>query len=244
MRFDERPLGSIGELIQFLRQDIGGYRGPVWYRGHGDQSWHLEPKLLRTPDGAQTETHLINRFRQHSSMLLEHPPRHEFDWLFLMQHHGLPTRLLDWSENPLVGLYFATLSHPDVDGSLWIMYPTELNSKSNIRPTFEFEIPSFDDEDMQNYLPTTIARENRSRLKPIAAIAPRNSARMQAQQGVFTISHRDNIYIEQLGADVDDHIWRYVIPAGSKQTLRAELKTLGVTKFSLFPELSSIAEIV
>src|SRR3546814_12618621 len=104
-----------------------------------------------------------------------------------MQHYGIPTRLLDWTESPLTGLYFALERDIDKDGALWVLLPCELNQKNNYRPDYEFEIPSFEDSHLTNYVPSTIASESKSKLLPMAAIAPRNSPRMQAQQGVFTI---------------------------------------------------------
>jgi hypothetical protein len=56
-------------------------------------------------------------------------PDDYFGWLFLAQHYGLPTRLLDWSESPLVALYFAvTEGHEDHDGCVWALWPGGLNS--------------------------------------------------------------------------------------------------------------------
>ena len=124
--------------------------------------------------------------------------------------------------------------------------PTLLNSKSNYRPAYEHEVPSFDDEYMKNYQPGTIARELRSSLYPVGAIARRNSARMHAQQGVFTISHRENVKIEDVGqaGSPRDHVWRYVIPFSAKSQMREDLKLLGFTRFHLFPELASISAVV
>jgi hypothetical protein len=141
-------------------------------------------------------------------------------------------------------LYFAINEFENQDGALWVLLPTELNKKSNYRPEFEFEVPSFEDEHLTNYLPSTIAKESKSKLFPMAAIAPRNSPRMQAQQGVFTISHRENIRIENAGADGSprDHIWKYIIPALAKKTFKKELKWLGINRFQLFPELQSLSE--
>jgi hypothetical protein len=247
MRHPDRPIGSIGELIEGLRQDLQAYAGPVWFRGQAVSGWRLEPKLLRGAGGL-SETHFINRFKQNASFLLERSPLNEFDWLFLMQHYGMQTRLLDWSESPLVGLYFAVAeeAHRQDDGALWALMPTRLNAKSNYRPVYEHEVPSFDDEYMNNYQPGTIAREQRSSLYPVAAIAKRNSSRMQAQQGVFTISHRENVIIEDVGPDgaARDHVWRYVIPSAAKIQLKQDLKVLGFTRFHLFPELASIADVV
>lgn len=247
MRQPDSLVNTIGALIERLRGDLNGYAGPVWFRGHGVSSWSLEPKLLR---GATvlSETHFINRFKQNASFLLERSPLSEFDWLFLMQHYGMHTRLLDWSESPLVSLYFAVEQeeHQAEDGALWALMPTVLNSKSNYRPAYEHEVPSFDDEYMNNYQPGTIAREQRSSLYPVAAIARRNSPRMHAQQGVFTISHRQNTRIEDVGQEgaARDHLWRYLIPANVKAQIRQDLKLLGFTRFHLFPELASISAVV
>jgi hypothetical protein len=79
---------------------------------------------------------------------------------------------------------------------------------------------------------------------PMAAIAPRNSLRMQSQQGVFTICHRESIGIENVGAEGSskDHIWKYIITPSAKKIFRKELKWLGINRFQLFPELESLSE--
>lgn len=243
MKYPEVEINSVGQLIENLRTHIGDFTGPVWFRGQGITTWRLEPRLMRiTP--TPSETYFLNRFKQDASIILTHRPSGEFEWMFLMQHYGIPTRLLDWSESPLSALYFAINGHPDQPGALWVLLPTELNKKSNYRPDYEFEVPSFEDEHLTSYLPSTIAMESKSKLFPMAAIAPRNSPRMQAQQGVFTISHRENIPIENVGADGNprDHIWKYIIPVASKITFAQELKWLGINRFQLFPELESLSE--
>src|SRR5215813_4009414 len=120
MRHSDRNINSVGELIDLLRVDLAGYLGPVWFRGQGRSAWYLEPKLLRSSAGL-SETHFINRFKQNASFLLDKAPLTEFDWMFLMQHYGMHTRLLDWSESPLVGLYFAVEEeiHYVEEGTLW-----------------------------------------------------------------------------------------------------------------------------
>lgn len=242
MRFEDSTIKSISDLMEKMKKDISDYRGPIWYRGQSNSVWKLEPRLMR--DKLEiSESHLINRFKQNATYLLNQAPQGEFDWLFLMQHHSVPTRLLDWSESPLVALFFAVSESPDCDAALWLLQPCILNGISNFKPEFEFEVPSFDDLHLKNYLPSTISGERSSSLYPIAAIAPRNSSRMQAQQGVFTISHRENIYIEDVGhsGSPRDHIWRYIVPASSKIDIEEELKLLGISRFQIFPELESLA---
>jgi len=244
MKFPDASIESVSELIQKLKENTEYLKIPVWYRGQGNFQWNLEPKLLRV-HSSPPETFYFNKFRQDATMIINHTPKTEFDWLFLMQHYGIPTRLLDWSESPLVSLYFAVNdSLIKEDAALWVLLPTELNKYSNYRPEHEFEVPSFDDEHLKNYLPSTIAKERKSSLYPMAAIAPRNSSRMQSQQGVFTISHRENIYVDNAGAEgaPKQHIWKYIIPYSAKEHIRKELKLLGFTKFQLFPELESLAD--
>lgn len=243
MKYPETEINSIGQLIERLQEHVGEYVSPVWFRGHSVSDWRLEPKLMRI-DPLPSETYYLNRFKQDASIILSHQPKGEFEWMFLMQHYGVPTRLLDWSESPLTALYFAINSDVDKAGALWILLPSELNKKSNYRPDYEFEIPSFEDEHLKGYLPSTIAGENKSKLFPMAAIAPRNSPRMQSQQGVFTICHRQNIPIEDAGAEGNprDHIWKYIIPPEAKATFKKELQWLGISRFQLFPELESLSQ--
>jgi len=65
--------------------------------------------------------------------LVDGIPKDEWDWIFLMQHYRAPTRLLDWSESPLVALYFALVDklQEDSDGALWCMDPIALNRIAN-----------------------------------------------------------------------------------------------------------------
>lgn len=89
----ERDITSIGSLIDILREDIGDYDEDVWFRGEACIDWKLLPGLYR--NGNLSEEILLTRFRQSASMLIDTSPNNNFDWLFLMQHYGVSTRLLD-----------------------------------------------------------------------------------------------------------------------------------------------------
>ncbi len=186
----------------------------------------------------------MTRFKQSAAMLINASPKDDFDWLFLMQHYGVPTRLLDWTESPLTALYFAVDNENDetTDAALWSLKPTKLNKIANISTIEKNFIPSFEDIELKNYSVQTLSSNPRNKLAPIATIATRNSPRIQAQLGVFTIHHLDNKPIE--GFCTQDELIKYKIPGKSKKEIRNELNLLSINKFSLFPELASIGEII
>ncbi len=177
-------------------------------------------------------------------MLLDRHPKDDFDWMFLMQHYGVPTRLLDWTESPLTALYFAVsdVATEANDAALWSLKPTELNKIAGISVGEKNFILCFDDLELKSYSVEVLNQNPRNKLTPLATIATRNNSRIQAQLGVFTIHHLDVRPIEDFCNS--NEVVKYLIPQNCKEEIRKELKLLGISKFTLFPELSSIGEIL
>lgn len=241
----EKVVSSIEDLLGHLDTDNNGYHGSIWYRGQANRNWTLTPGYLRLT-APPSESTLIKKFKQSAAMLVSNIPNQSFDWLFLMQHYGVPTRLLDWSESPLVALYFAVEgynNYPKADAALWSLKPSELNKNAGINnANEEFFIPSFEDVELENYSVENLSSNTRTQLRPLATIATRNNSRIQAQHGVFTIHHHDRTPIENIGDST--HVIKYVIPDGARRTIVNQLSLLGFTKFQLFPELASIGDII
>lgn len=239
----EADFSSVSEYLQVLSQlSAAAPDEDLWFRGHSDVSYKLLPSLARE-GGVDKESLLTKRFRQNAYPYRLTPPQSEWEWLFLMQHYGVPTRLLDWTESPLVALFFAVSnsSKDDTDGVIWSLLPAKYNfNVPRIRPANPVDIPCFGVEALLNdYMPDQMRLETMSVKHPIAAIANRQNERIVAQLGVFTVMHRDQTPLEDLAKD---YLAKFRIPAGAKAQLRSELAALRITKMSLFPELASVAE--
>jgi len=94
-----------------------------WFRGHADAEWALKPKFYRSgPTDLKTECEIREEFITHAPSLCDVPPRNEWEWYFLMQHYGAPTRLLDWTDGALIALYFAVRHNTgDRDAAVWAL---------------------------------------------------------------------------------------------------------------------------
>lgn len=242
-------VSSIADLLREIEDVRKMWGENIWFRGHYDAEWSLLPTLLRKRSDIENvmagEDLAIKVFQQNAKTILGNVPGNLMELLFWMQHHGAPTRLLDWSESPLVALYFATNDEhvsAVVDGAIWFLNPIGLNKNANIEEYDNF-IPAYTDQDIvKSYNPDDIKKNKRVKCKPIAMIATRNNSRIQAQQGVFTIHHLDFTPIEKVGDG--SHIRKLTIPASAKSSLKDQLKMLGISHFQLFPELDSIGKIV
>lgn len=182
---------------------------------------------------------MLKRFQQDAGPRVRQKPHTSWEWMCLAQHYGLPTRLLDWSENPLVALYFAVEEdppgEPPTDGAFFELDPLRLNQLA-----FEGApaVVMFDEDDfVDDYLPTA---PKKPKMGPIAVIAGRSFDRIIAQVGTFTVCHR---HIEDLTlVEGKTCIEKTVIPAGAKPHIRAALNDLNVNASTVYPDLSNLAD--
>src|SRR6266446_6349107 len=128
------------------------YKEPfgVWFRGQADERWKLTPSVFR-PAPYSDETSMVYHFNQRAGGLGEHC-RNTLDWLCLMRHFQLPTRLLGWSENLLVALFFACSDDPpglqstgttsNGSGRLFALNARRLNSRTRRYPPNRDEVTS------------------------------------------------------------------------------------------------------
>jgi len=213
---------------------------PLWFRGHADASWSLLPGLYRGRVDAQFERELVRDFDLYSAPFLTGMgTTTAFDRLFVMQHYGMPTRLLDWTESQLVALYFAVLSpESPEDATVFVLDPWRLNKVS----LGQQSVPTIDHPSVSDYL---LRRdpEGSGRLvpgkDPIALRPPHHTERIRAQNGFFTVHGHSQ---EPLDSFRFDGLSKIVIRSAAKGRMLREVIKAGVSPKVVFPDLSGLCQ--
>jgi len=203
---------------------------------------------------------MLEDFRRHSVLQEVRGTFEGLDWrfqtLFFMQHYGVPTRLLDWTGNPFIGLYFALTSAEKKDGkdeykedaAVWILDPVSWNEKALEELAWKDRGPALpDDTEIKSYYPR--AKYSPTDIKqiydlPVATLGVANNTRMFAQKGVFTIFGKKLDAMERLyESEVFpmECLVKLVIEKADIDELLATLSAIGYTDSVSYPDLHGIA---
>jgi hypothetical protein len=195
-----------------LEKDSDSKKLPIlWFRGHSNMEWNLEPNLYRKLKHIKTNDDFWRRIKDVENItyeefevrnfhLLDKPPvRNKYLWLSLMQHYNMVTRLLDWSEQAITALFFAVSEYfkadtPKVDHlpCVWVMKPERLMSFSYnlIKSNKSIKI-NMHPELITSMFNLKYQEEERSiyyqDFVPIPVIAPHDNKRLHAQSGTFVL---------------------------------------------------------
>ena len=222
------------EEVKQAEIELGNPR-EIWYRGHSQESWKLNPSLLRYSDWESKEKELFFEFSQTASRLFD---KRNNDWeiLFDMQHYWIPTRLLDWTT--VMGVAIAFILHADYEGAenscLYILDPRSLNQLSGRNEIIS--LPDYKKFDYKSiyweHIPVKIE-------KPIAVLPQQQSARLLAQKGVFTVHGNLNDSFENSATDCYRKV---VLPNEAKEEARTFLKWANLDEYTIYPDIVGMSQ--
>lgn len=236
----EKTVCSVSEYISSVTE-LKKMHKKLWFRGHSAVDYALQPTVYRPPYSWKNESPLLHQFKARATRFIDRPPINDVEWLFIMQHHATPTRLLDWSENALVALAFAAQyrsdKHVGKDAAVWCLNPLKLNENIRFSAYGDEPIPNIcDNKELQTMFESS--RQN----YPVAVIGPQNTDRIIAQRGVFTLfPNKDSFSLESL-EHADDFLIKIIIPETSINSVSEDLYYIGMTESTLFPELDSVSK--
>lgn len=188
-----------------------------WFRGQANADWDILPKAYR--DGYYIDNGFDLRqfkiWKRKALAYLSDLPNNEWECLALSQHHGLATRLLDWTGNPLVATYFAVSELNNADGAVYLYQPLRM-----LRPD---ESKISDLEQGVGFIPSPI------------------SPRILNQRGYLTIH---SVHPEPPIHTTTNNFMKIIIPARMKRELRFHLEAYGIDSSYIFPDLNGLSDFI
>ncbi len=229
-----------------------------WFRGQSKEYNNLTPKVFRPEYQTDAkkifkpkfEFDTVENFKRYAPSIIRNIPssNDNLSWLLIMQHHSFPTRLLDWSENILVALFFAIIDSPNENGEIWSMLPWKLNENSGFwgLPLPEHPLLRFLSNEPFHNVNDNLVKEYKLKEvpeKPIAFLPNVFLPRISSQMSAFTIHPKpfDRNSIEELIQD-ENYLTRYIVPKDLKLEFEKKLSYLGISYRTLFPDLEGLAK--
>jgi hypothetical protein len=229
--------------------DLGRYRSPYAFRGVSDKKYKLETSLIRLNNPYDVEESLLRNFEKYTRFHSE--ADYIWELLAIAQHHGLPTRLLDWTFSPFITLHFATEDpNPDIDGIVWCLDIPELNK--NLPPelkeilvkndnAFAFTIKmlfgSGIDLEKFDSLIGNVTNEYAIIFEP-----PSIDERIINQYGVFSVMSDKTLSLNVL-LDKNPKLYKKIIIQGKlKWEIRDKLDQANINERTIYPGLDGISK--
>lgn len=251
----EIVVSSLGELIDRVTPEqpdpvTGRRRDSGVYRGMADPARPLLTSLdrlggIEPPHSKrELEEHILRNFIRYSRPHFPTPPS-EWELLVAAQHHGLPTRLLDWTYSPLVAAHFATVSPQEaVDRVVWRLDWQAVHRKFGL-PELAMLIQDLDAVFAPGgrFTPWELF-EKGDDIRPLLCMfePPSLDSRIVGQAAVFTLCTDTRCSLDAFLArhDLEDALTRFIVPGAEVARVRDQLDLAGIDERRLFPDLDGV----
>ena len=257
MRAEEIRAESWNDLTDLLfagswREGMGRFRSTCAFRGVGHAAHDLRTTLTRLGErAAELEGHILRNFRKYAQGQVPFgqsggPMDSAWNWLAVAQHHGLPTRLLDWTYSPFVALHFATegLEWSDHDAAVWVVDYARTNAflPGPLQRVLADEgADVFTAEMLARAAPTLAEFDALARDRFVVFFEPPSlDDRIVNQFALFSLLSDARVGLERWLAEHTEVWRRVVIPAALKWEVRDKLDQANVTERVLFPGLDGL----
>ena len=248
---DERRVESWSELHELLyerswNEPLRRFRSDFAFRGMSRAESDLTTSLRRLSGDSETlETHLLRNFRKYAARG-EVPVDSVWNWLALGQHHGLPTRLLDWTYSPYVALHFATanLDLYDVDGIVWCVDYAQAHrlAPKEVRRCLEEEGAILFTTEMLDRVARDLGEFDALGDDFVVFVEPPSfDERIVNQYALFSLASNPALALDEWLREHPDLVRRIVVPAELKWEIRDKLDQANITERVLFPGLDGIS---
>ena len=228
--------------------ELRRFRSPYAFRGLSRVDHVLSHGLLRLSSGRadihRLETAMLRAFRKYAT---EHTPRGVdsiWHWLAVAQHHGLPTRLVDWTYSPLVALHFATAADYSTDGLVWCMNFVEANRllPKRLKGLLEEERSDTFTVEMLSEFPTLRSFDALARDPFVVFIEPPSlDTRILNQFALFSLMPSPATPLDEWLEAHPELCRRIVVPAELKWEVRDKLDQANINERTLFPGLDGLS---
>jgi hypothetical protein len=236
-------------FINSYDNNLNRFRSPYVFRGLHDKSYELQTSLIRLGNNPnEMEKHLFRNFKKYAPKNIISEDN-DWLWLSIAQHHGLPTRLLDWTFSPYIALHFMceNIDQYKNDGVLWCVdfYKTINYLPDNFKYALESEkAKGFDISILRSVCPTLNDMQkfyDECGDFVIFLEPPSIDDRIINQFALFSLMSDPNTYMNNWLNEHEELYFRLIIPSKLKWEIRDKLDQINITERMIYPGLDGLS---